>query len=165
MAPPLLVLDANLIAISEKGERKIAIGEFFLGPEKTVLERGEILKDIQVRSPAKNVGTAFLKVRRTGVDLAIVNVAVALTVSENKFNNVKIALGGVAPTPMRAAKAEEQLKGKECTDENIEAAAETAASETKPIADVRSTAEYRREVSKVLVRRAVKNALGKIGGG
>jgi carbon-monoxide dehydrogenase medium subunit len=66
---------------------------------------------------------------------------------------------------MRAAKAEEQLKGKECTDENIEAAAETAASETKPIADVRSTAEYRREVSKVLVRRAVKNALGKIGGG
>lgn len=164
MVPPLLVLDAMLTAVSTKGERNISVKDFFIGPEKTCLEQGELLKDIQVQTPPKDMGTAFLKIRRTGVDLAVVNVAVALVVGENKFKDVRIALGAVAPTPMRAYKAEAQLKGEVCTDENIDRAAETASGETNPITDVRSTAEYRREVSKVLVKRAIKNALLKVGG-
>ena len=165
MAPPLLVLDAKLTLASKKGERSIPIKEFFLGPERTSLKSGEFLKEIQIPTPPKHTGTAFLKIRRTAFDLAIVNVAAAVKVSRNKFEDVRIALGGVAPTPMRAWKAEEQIRGKACTDENIEVAAETASGETSPISDVRSSAEYRKEVSKILVKRALKAALGRIGGG
>jgi len=164
MVPPLLVLDAMLTAISDKGERDIPIKDFFIGPERTSLEQGEMLKEIRVPTPPQNMGATFLKVRRTGVDLAVVNVAVAVELSENKFKDVKISLGAVAPTPMRALKAEALLKGEACTDENIERAAEMASSETSPITDVRSTAEYRREVSRVLVKRALKNAIQKVGG-
>ena len=164
MGPPLLVLDAKITAVSGKGERGIPVKEFFLGRRQSSLERGEILKEIQIGTPSKNMGTAFLKIRRSGVDIAIVNVAAAVTVRENRFEDVRIALGGVAPKPMRALKAEEQLKGKACTDENVEKVAETASGETSPISDVRASAEYRMEVSKVLVRRAIRNALEKVGG-
>jgi carbon-monoxide dehydrogenase medium subunit len=164
MGPPLLVLNAMLTAASKKGERTIPIEEFFVDPQKTCLERGEILREIRIATPPKGLGTAFLKIRRTGFDIALVNVAVALTVSNRMFQDVRIALGSVAPTPIRALKAEEHLNRKTCADEEIDEAAETAARETRPISDLRGSAEYRREVSRVLVKRAVKTALQKVGG-
>jgi carbon-monoxide dehydrogenase medium subunit len=164
MGPPLLVLDATVTLVSQKGERSVPVKEFFVSPEETSLQKGEILKSIQVPIPPKNMGTAFLKIRRTGFDLAIVNAAAALTVKDKKFEDVRIALGSVAPTPIRAPKAEDQLKGQACTDENIQKAALTASAETDPISDLRSSAEYRREISKVLVKRAIHAAVAKAGG-
>lgn len=164
MGPVLLVLDTELEVVGKKGKRTVRIGDFFRGRKQTSLAKDEILTSIRVKIPSEATGTAFLKRRRTGVDLAIVNVAVAVEVKKGVFENVKIALGGVAPTPMRAAKAEEELRGVACSDENVKNAAQTASGETSPIGDVRASAEYRREVSKVLVRRAIEVALEKIGG-
>ncbi len=164
LGPVLLVLDAELKVAGKRRKRTIPITEFFLKRKQTSLAKDEILTEILVKTPPKDMATAFLKHRRTGVDLAIVNVAVAVKVKKNKFDSVKIALGGVAPTPMRAIKAEEKLKGVECTDENIESAAQVASGETRPISDVRASAEYRKELAKVLVKRAIKSALQKMGG-
>jgi len=164
MGPVLLVLDTELEVVGKEGKRTVPIGDFFRGRKQTSLAKDEILTGIRVKIPSESTGTAFLKRRRTGVDLAIVNVAVAVEAKKGVFENVKIALGGVAPTPMRAARAEEELRGVACSDENVKNAAQTASGETSPIGDVRASAEYRREVSKVLVRRAIVVALEKIGG-
>lgn len=164
LGPVLLVLDAELMVAGKRRKRTIPIAEFFLKRKQTSLAKDEILTEILVKLPSKDMATAFLKHRRTGVDLAIVNVAVAVRVKKNKFEGVKIALGGVAPTPMRALKSEEKLKGAVCTDENIESAAQVASDETRPISDVRASAEYRSEIAKVLVKRAIKSALEKMGG-
>jgi len=164
MGPVLLVLDSELKVVGKDGSRIVPIGDLFRSRKQTSLAKDEILTEIRVKIPSESTGTAFLKRRRTGVDLAIVNVAVAVEAKKGVFENVKIALGGVAPTPMRAAKAEEELRGFACSKENIEHAAQTASGESNPIGDVRASAEYRREVSKVLVRRAIEAALKKIGG-
>jgi carbon-monoxide dehydrogenase medium subunit len=164
LGPVLLVLDAELLVAGKRRKRTIPITKFFLKRKQTSLAKDEILTEIIVKLPPRDMAMAFLKHRRTGVDLAIVNVAVAVRAKKNKFESVKIALGGVAPTPIRAVKAEEELKGMECTDENIERAAQVASGETKPISDVRASAEYRKELAKVLVTRAIKSALQKMGG-
>jgi CO/xanthine dehydrogenase FAD-binding subunit len=164
MGPPLLVLNARLIAIGKNGERDIPVSEFFLDRRTTALESDEILKELQIDLLPKDVGAAFEKVRRTGVDIAIVNAAAAVKINDNKFEEVKIALGGVAPTPIRAIKCEEKLKGKSCTDENIELAASEVTKDISPISDVRASAEYRIGLSKALVKRTIKNALNRVGG-
>ena len=164
LGPVLLVLDAELMIVGKRRKRTIPIKKFFLKRKETSLAKNEILSEILVKAPSKDTVSTFLKHRRTGVDLAIVNVAVVAKVKKNKFESIKIALGGVAPTPIRAVEAEEKLKGAGCTDENIETAAEIASGETRPISDVRASAEYRKELAKVLVKRAIKSALEKMGG-
>lgn len=162
MALPLLVLSAQVKAVGTDGERIIPIDGFFKGPGQSVLKSSEILLEIQVPpSPAKT-GTAFLKIGRTAEDLAKVGVAVSLAVEDDVCHDVKISLGAVAPTPLRAKKAEEMLKGKKLDAELVERAAEVAADEIMPITDLRSTSDYRREVSKVLVRRALGKAMERL---
>ncbi|HDD26526.1 MAG TPA: xanthine dehydrogenase family protein subunit M [Acidilobales archaeon] len=162
-APPLLVLDAKLKIMGPEGARVVPIDKFFLGPGKTVLKPTELLTEIIVPHPKEGTGTAFIKVSRVAMDLAKVNIAVALRLgSGDVIEHVRIALGAVAPTPMRAYKAEEFLLGKEFSEENIVKAAEIVSGEVRPITDIRSTAEYRRELSKVLTKRALKIAYERI---
>ncbi|MFC1846064.1 FAD binding domain-containing protein [Chloroflexota bacterium] len=155
-ASPLLALNANIKIANPSQTRIMPIDSFFTGPGETVLKNNEILVGIQVSKLPMNTGTAFLKSTRVAVDLAKVNVAVVLTVKENICENVRIALGAVAPSPIRAEKAEAMLKGKKLADKLIEEAAEIAAHETKCISDLRAPAEYRMELAKVLVKRALK---------
>lgn len=162
MAPPLLVLNANARIFGSSSERVVPLQEFFVGPSVTVLKPEELLVQIQTPCLPAHAGTAFLKIARTSMDLAKVNVAVSLTLSNGTFEDAKIALGAVAPTPMRARKAEEILRGKKPEEGTIAEAAEVAAEEAKPINDIRSTASYRGEVIKVLVRLAVKKALKRV---
>ncbi|OYT47227.1 MAG: carbon monoxide dehydrogenase [Desulfurococcales archaeon ex4484_42] len=160
-APPLMIYEAKLKLISKKGERVVPITEFFKGPGITVCEPDELLLEIIIpKPPTERFGSKFIKIARTSMDLAKVNVAVALKVDSDmkSIEDVKIALGSVAPTPIRAYSAEEFLKGKEFNEENIRKAAEIASAETKPITDVRSTAWYRKEVAKVIVRDALTEA-------
>ncbi len=160
-APPLMIYEAKLKLISKRGERVVPITEFFKGPGITICEPDELLLEIIIpKPPTKRFGSKFIKIARTSMDLAKVNVAVALKVGSDmkSIEDVKIALGSVAPTPIRAYSAEEFLKGKEFNEENIRKAAEIASAETKPITDVRSTAWYRREVAKVIVRDALIEA-------
>lgn len=161
-APPLLVLDSKLKIQSKDAERIVPINEFFLGPGKTVLKPDELLTEIQV--PAfSDVGSCFLKLgRRTAFTLSVVSIAALVSERANCFKDVKIALGSVAPTPIRAYKAESFLIGKEISQKRIDDAAGIVSEEVKPISDARGTAEYRREMSKVLARRALLEALGKL---
>lgn len=165
LACPLLVLDAELTVVGPTGKRVVPIDSFFTGPGQTALRKDEILTEINLPKLPQNAGTAFLKVSRTAIDLAQVNAAVALTIVNGVCKDVKIALGAVAPTPIRAKKAEEALKGKTIKtgeEKIIEEIAKIASEETKPISDVRATAEYRQTVSGVLAKRAIKIALGRV---
>jgi len=157
-ATPLLAMGAKARILGPAGERVVPLEKFFSGPGKTVLKSDEILTEVQVPCPPPGTGTAYMKVGRTEGDLAKVNATVALTVRNSVCRDVKIALGAVAPTPIRARKAENMLKGKKLTDELVEKAAVTASDEAKPVSDVRSTAEYRRDLCKVFVRTLVKRA-------
>jgi carbon-monoxide dehydrogenase medium subunit len=161
-AVSLLALDAQLKTMSSDLSRSIPLEDFFIGPGKTVLKSNEFVTEIQVPLLEPNTETVFIKMRRTAVDLAKINIAVKLTASSDKCEDIRIAFGSVASTPIIAKKAEEVLRGKRLTSINLEKTAKVASEETKPIDDVRSTAEWRREVSKVLVKRAIKAAQQKL---
>jgi len=159
-SPVLLALDAKAKVVGPAGERTVPLEEFFVDVRKTVLKSDELLVEFQVAKPPAHTGTAFYKLGRTSVDIALVNVATRITLGRNEVcEDVRIALGAVAPTPIRARRAEKLLKGKRIDNALIEEASQTASEETKPISDIRSSADYRREVSKVLVKRALQKAL------
>jgi carbon-monoxide dehydrogenase medium subunit len=159
LAPPLLVTDAQLRIVGTGSEQVIHVGDFFTGTGKTLLEPHEMVTEILVPPPSAGTGSAFLKIGKTKADIAKVNVAVIVAVADNRCRDVKIALGSVAPTVIRATKAEEILKGEELDEKRITGAAEAAAKEARPITDVRSSAEYRKEMVKVLVRDGLEKAV------
>jgi len=156
-APALLTLEARLKLVSPKGERTVGIEDFFTGPSKTALTDGEILQEIQLPNLPKSAKGRYLKLTpRRAMDLAIVGVAVVVIAEDGVCKDVRIALGAVAPTPLRAKKAEAVLKGQGFDAEAMEKAAEVAAGESSPIDDHRASAEYRREMVRVLTRRAIQ---------
>ena len=164
MAPPLIVLDASVRIVGPRGEKTVPIVEFFVFVRRNVLKADEILVEVQVPAQPPRTGTAFSKIGRTSVDIAVVNASVRLGLGEEgSCRDVRIVLGAVAPTPMRTVEAEDLLRGKVIDDDLIERAARTASEEIKPISDVRSSAEYRREASVVLVRRCIRKALERAG--
>lgn len=159
-APPLLTLGAKLKLISQRGERVVGIEDFITGPNQTALNDDEILQEIHIPHPPPNSKGIYLKLTpRRAMDLAIVGVAVVVIPQDGVCQDIRIALGAVAPTPIRARKAEAVLKGKKFTEEVIEKAAQTAAGQSKPIDDHRASAEYRRDMVEVLVKRAIKQAI------
>ena len=162
-APPLLVFEAEVVIAGPNGRRVVPITQFFTGPGKTVMARNELLVEVRVPKPVKPTGSAFIKIARVAMDLAKVNIAVALRMNGNVVEDVKVALGSVAPTPMRAYRTEEFLKGKELTEDVMWEAAKIVRTEVKPITDIRSTAEYRREVSGVILVDALKKAMERLG--
>jgi len=159
IASALYALGARLKIVGPASERIIPIEDFFAGVNQSVLEPGEIVTEVILPSPAPQTGGAFFKLVRTASDIAKVNVAVSLTVTDNTCRDAKIALGSVAPTVIRATQAEEALKGSTLEPKVVGEAAQLAAQEAKPITDLRSTVEYREEMVRVLVRRAVEKAL------
>ncbi len=162
MAPPLLVMDAEVSVTGIEGKRTIKLEDFFIGPGRSVIKPYEILTEVKASPLPKDAGSSFLKIGRTAEDLSKVNVACVVSVKNNKFADVKVSLGAVAPTPIRAKKLESFLIGKEVSDAIIYDAAVIASKEIDPITDIRSTAVYRREVTKVLVKRAIKTALERV---
>jgi CO/xanthine dehydrogenase FAD-binding subunit len=158
--PPLLVLEAKLKVVSQKGERILPIEDFFTGPHETVLTDGELLAEIQIPPVPSNGRGIYLKLSpKSSMDLATVGVAVVLIREDGLCKDIRIALGAVAPTPIRAKRAEEVLRGKRFSDELIERTAQTAAEESRPIDDHRASADYRRGMVQTLVRRAINQAL------
>jgi len=155
-APPLIA-DGALVRIHGlSGERSVLLEEFFAGPGKTVLAPGELVTGLVVPPPAPRTGKVYLKHgRRKAMELATVGVAVSLTLN----SEARIVLGAVAPTPIRARRAEDSLRNRALDDALIEEAAQAAADESRPISNVRASAEYRREMVRVLTRRALQHAL------
>ena len=161
---PLLALGAKLQLVKSSGQRIVMIDDFFLDVKKTVIQHDELLTEVQIPHRPPKTGAAFIKVgRRTGNDLAIVSVAVSINIPNGVCKNVRIALGSVAPTPLRVRKAEASLVGKKLGEKEISEAAQISSEEIRPISDVRASAEYRREVSKVIVQMAINKAVDKAG--
>jgi len=166
LAPPLLVLDASVEITGTGGSKRVPLSKFFTGPGRTVLN-GAILTAVWVPAPPLGTRAVYLKhTPRQAMDVAGPGVAVYvhLEAGSAKCVEVRIAMGGVAPTPLRAAQAEAVLRGKNVTPERIETAAATAVGEIHRYAgdavDQRSSGrrfsrEYRRAMVKVLTRRAL----------
>ncbi|MCX8021838.1 MAG: xanthine dehydrogenase family protein subunit M [Syntrophorhabdaceae bacterium] len=155
-APPLLTLSAEVTIKGPGGERVIPLERFFTGPKKTSLEGDELLIDISIPKPEKGSRGVYLKLSpRHSMDLAIVGVAAWGTYLDGVCTDIKIGLGAVAPTPMRAIKAEGLIKGQKVTPDVIEEAARVAGSECSPIDDFRASAEYRRDMVYILTKRAL----------
>lgn len=160
--PPILIaLDAQVRIVGTGGERAVPLEDFFLGPGKTVLENGEILAEIIIPDQP-TTGSNYIKsaLRRAGA-LAVAGVASSVSVSDGTFQDVRIVLGAVAPTPMRARQAENVLRGKKISQELIDEAGKVAGAESKPISDIRGSIEYRRNLVDVLTRRSLKAAIEK----
>jgi carbon-monoxide dehydrogenase medium subunit len=164
-APALLCLDARVVCAHSKGERTLGMEEFFLAPHKSGLRPDEILKEIRVPLMPQGAKGTYIKLSpRSKMDLAVVGVAVIVVVENGIFKEARVGLGAVSPTPMRAKTAEDVLKGAPVSEETIEKAAEVASEESKPISDHRASMEYRKEMVKVLVKRAVNQAIsGQVG--
>lgn len=158
-APPLIVLGAKVRICDPKGERIIPLEDFFTGPRKTVLRPSEVLTEIEIPNLPSMGKAVYLKSKRNdGMDLALVGVAACLVVDSSRkvCQEAKIALGAVAPTPVRALTAESILRGKVLSDNLIEEAGIKAKETVRPISDVRSSAENRMALVEVLVRDALR---------
>jgi len=154
----LWALDARLTLQSARGKRVLPLSEFYYGVRKTALAADEMLTDIAFPALAANQQASFIKLglRRTHA-IALVNAAVRLTFDGERVRAASITLGSVAPTIVRALQAESALVGGKLSDERIAQAASLAAQAARPISDVRSGADYRREMVTVLVQRALNS--------
>jgi CO/xanthine dehydrogenase FAD-binding subunit len=160
--PALVALEALVTIAGPGGSREMPLTEFFVGPRRTALKAGELLVDIVI--PKKNLGkpAGFQKFGlRKGQALALVNTAASFWLDPAKKSFVEpcVALGAVAPTVIRAPKAETYLAGNKVTPETMAEAGRIAAGEAKPISDFRASADYRRELIAVLTRRSLEGAL------
>ncbi len=156
-AVPLLALEAMVITEKNGGKRRqIPINEFFTGSNKTVLKAGEIMEEIFFPKPNPNARMGYLKFgRRNAMAISVVSLAIKLEMEKGKCKEAKIGLGAVAPTPIRAYRTEEMLVGKEVTKRLIEGCCNEITKEVHPITDIRASAEYRREMASVLLRRLI----------
>lgn len=161
-APPLITLSAKARILGGSGERTVPIEEFFLGPGKTILEKGEILVGIEIPPPPENSTSVYVKHGKRLSDIAIVGVALVLEMDGNRCTGVKIALASVGPTPLRARKAEAAMLGQEVNEQLIEEVSRIASEESKPIDDIRAHAAYRREKVAEVTKEAVQQALQQI---
>ncbi|WP_042667547.1 FAD binding domain-containing protein [Desulfurococcus amylolyticus] len=153
-APPLLVHEALVKTASIEGERIIPITEFFKGPRQTALKPSEILVEVAIPSkPQPPWRHAYYKLgRRRGHEISVTSIAIAASIDAGVFQDIRIALGSMAPTPVRARSVEVFLKGRKVSESVIEEAVEKLSSDVKPISDVRASAEYRLHVSKALLK-------------
>lgn len=160
VAPALIALNATAKIVGANGERTVTLEEFFRGPGQTIMSADEILTQIIIpRTPSRLVGEYIKFSPREMMDLAYVGVAVAYTLGDQeRCEGVRIVLGAVAPTPIRARKAEAAVEGQALTEARAEKAGEIAAEESKPISDVRSSADYRRAMVGAMTKRALLNA-------
>ncbi len=153
-AQPLLAMDAIIQLVDLQGTREIPLEDFFLSPGKTALKQGELLQSI--RMPPPQGLTLFIKhAPRIYMDISVVCIALRLVMEEDVCQEARIVLGAVAPTPMRARRAELEITGKPLTEQIIALTAEIAASECSPITDAKGTAWYRRQMVEVFVRRGL----------
>ncbi|MDG6929351.1 MAG: xanthine dehydrogenase family protein subunit M [Nitrososphaerota archaeon] len=160
----LQALDASFV-VRGKDERVVPATQFFRGPFDTVVRQGEIMTEIDVPVPqGDRVGQTYLKFERRAGDFATVGVAAVVCVGgDGAIASGALALSAVAPAAYRATDAEKIMEGKKPTQRLIEEAASAAAAPSSPASDLRGSAEYKKEMARVFVRRALKTALERAG--
>ncbi len=165
MCIPLLVLDAELELASWADDsvsiRTVALSDFFTGPGKTVLRANELLTAIEFPQPGDGFSATFQKSGpRPALEISTVSMGVAGVLKEGVFSGVRIAIGAVAPIPLRAKATEAVLEGQLLSEENIEKAVEAVQQEVTPIDDARASAWYRKHLTAVYIRRALSHVAG-----
>jgi carbon-monoxide dehydrogenase medium subunit len=156
----MVALGAQVVATGPKGQRVIPIENFFLSLFSTALQHDEILTEIRIPVPPPRSGGAYFKLERKVGDFATAAAAVQLTLDEHGVcQKVGIGLTNVGPTPVKARKAEDFLRGKKLDEANIKQAAQLAADESAPSADLRGPVEYKKGLVKELTKRALTRAL------
>lgn len=161
LIPPLLVFDAQVRLIGTKGKRDVPLEKFFSGPGRNTMNVDEILTEVRIPRQEENSSSAFKKMVRSAEDIAKINCAVKIVMTGRRCDDVRVALGAVGPVPLRAKKAEAFIKNKEVDSRVIEETAQEAVEDTSPITDIRSTLEYRKAISKILVRDMMNLAIGR----
>jgi carbon-monoxide dehydrogenase medium subunit len=161
-APVLNTLSARVKILSKGQERIVPLEEFFLGPGKSVLRSNEILTEIQIPDPPPNSTSVYIKHGKRLSDIAIVGVALSITMNGNTCSDAKIALTSAAPTPMRVPKAETLMIGQELNEKLIQEVGETVSEESRPIDDLRAYAAYRREKAGQLAKEAIRQGIQQI---
>ena len=161
LIPPLLVLDAKVSLVSQEAARTIPVAQFVTGPGETQIETNEVLTGVGIPQPDPGTGGAYVKFgARHSCEISIVSVAafVSLTPAGRRIKSARIALGAVAPKPIRCPRAEELLAGAAPGEKAFARAGQAAARAAKPITDFRGSARYRRRMVEVLTRRALASA-------
>ncbi|MCL4553991.1 MAG: FAD binding domain-containing protein, partial [Actinobacteria bacterium] len=167
MSPALVALRGTAVVRSMAGEREVAFEDFFRGPGATCLAADEILVEIKVPKPGPATGAWYAKLHaRSAIDLAVVGVAAAVTLESDgsTVSDARLVLGAVAPVPLRAREAERMFIAAGLSEDALARVAETAAGEAQPISDIRATAEYRREMVRVLTAQALRKAAARVNG-
>jgi carbon-monoxide dehydrogenase medium subunit len=160
----MVALGAQVVATGANGERVIPIEDFFLTLFSTALQHDEILTEIRIPIPPARSGGAYLKLERKVGDFATAAVAVQFTLDDKgACQKVGIGLTNVGPTPVKARKAEDFLRDKKLDEANIAQAAQLAADESNPSADLRGPVEYKKGLVKELAKRALTRALQRAG--
>jgi carbon-monoxide dehydrogenase medium subunit len=158
--PPILIaLSTTVTLVGPGGSRTFPLEQFFTGPGQSVINENEILTEIVIPDQSPT-GSSYFKfgLRHSGA-LAVVGVAAAVTMEDDRVKDARIALGAVAPTPMRAREAERTLIGKGVSEDLLEEAGQHAARECRPISDIRGSEEYRRDMVRVFTKRALRKAV------
>ena len=162
----MLAYGAEVVAVGPKGERVIPITSFFVGLYESALTSNEILTEVRIPTPKPHSGGAYLKLERKVGDFATAAVAAQVELdAKGKFKSVGIGLTNVGLTAIKATAAEDFLKGKDPSDENIRQAAQLAADASEPVADVRGSEKYKRSLVKTYTVRALRKAVELAKGG
>ena len=167
MAPPLIVLGATVKLVGPKGKRSLPVESFFTGPKESVLRKNELLTEVFIpKLPPTSSGVYLKLMRRNALDLALVGAAACLKFDSKKkiCKEAKVALGAVAPTPIRVFEAEKVLTNKEINETTAAEAGKAASVVCRPITDMRASHEYRCSMVEVLVKRAVLEAFKRVSG-
>ena len=155
----MLAYNATVVAKGPKGERTIAIDDFFTGLFENAMGEDEILTEIRIPKPGANSGGAYTKFERKVGDYAISAAAVQLRLDGETVAAARIGLTNVSAVPMRAKGAEAELVGKSISDAVIEAAGKAAAAECDPSPDLRGGVDYKRDITRVMVKRSIRQWL------
>lgn len=165
VSPALMAYDAEIIIAGINGIRRENINHFFVAYQKTSLKRDEFVIGVFIpRADPEKTGAAFINRVRTHADIAKITVSVVVEAENDICNEARIAIGSVAPTAVRAVKAEAALRKQKISSEIIKLASEYALECARPITDIRSTQDYRMEMTRVLVGRALEKAFKAQGG-
>jgi carbon-monoxide dehydrogenase medium subunit len=159
----MLAYDAKLVAEGPTGDTIIGIDDFFLGLFETSLAKDQILKEIRIPKPGAGSGGAYLKIERKVGDYAVVGVAIQVTVENGTVSAARIGLTNVAGAPMRAQGAEAALIGNAPTKDILEKAGQAAAAECEPWSDLRGSEEYKRDLVRIVTKRAIRKAVERAG--